>query len=390
MSTSHEKPIATLLAELQPDQWRLKVGFAAEVEAANSLLLRPGVTESESIQIISAWLQKHQPCLFGRIGAKLGLISYCILTEADLRAPDDAIRDKIQEARTTWTRHSFEGRKSAFVIAVVSRSIAYAIPDDQMKSLARKLCSLYLLERIEADQIYLDEVFLEVPGQRRTTWTWRAGVNYFCAQADGRWWRDHRIPGGMAFSMNSVGHMVKSGRLAAAMNDLETVLDAPSEAWTPSKIDSLEKGLEFAMRTIALAADAISGRATQLLPLPEDPRELPVQKCPVELPGFLRDKDFCKYQGYYHTDYTLPSEYFVPDVERPGWVKPHTLDFTYLFHREPHNMDFITTGSGRKVRGMGPLPPPTSAVADVSRRLKAMELELPVEKCDRLVRALGI
>jgi hypothetical protein len=389
MSTLQAKSIATLLAELQPDHWRREAGFSAEVGAANSVLFKPALTESEAIQTIAEWLQKYQPCLFGRIGAKLGLLSYCILTEAELAAADEAIRDKIQEARTRWTRDGFEGRKSAFVILVISPTIAYASPDHRMEQLARRLCSLYLLEEVETDQIYLDEIFLEVPSRGRTTWRWHAGVNYFCAQGDKRWWQDHRIPGGMAFSVNSVGHMVKSGRLASAMNELRSILDTPPEDWEESKIDSLPKALEFAMRTIAIASEAVSGKATQLLPLPAHPGALPVQTCPVDLPGFLRDKNFCKYQGYYHTDYTLPSEYFVADVERPSWVAPHTLDFTYLFNKQIENLDFNTMGAGRRVRRLETVAQSVPGRVELGRGLKAWEDEVPVATSERLVKALG-
>src|SRR6266498_3609476 len=96
---------------------------------------------------------------------------------------------------------------------------------------ALRLCSLYLLQDIVPDQIFHDELWLEKPGRDGTTWQWLAGVNYFCAQGDKRWWEDHRIPGGMAFSVNSVGHMVKSGILAKGMLALEAALAAPPEGW---------------------------------------------------------------------------------------------------------------------------------------------------------------
>jgi hypothetical protein len=79
-----------------------------------------------------------------------------------------------------------------------------------VKELALRLCSLYLLEEVAPDRIFLDEIWLEKPGRDATTWRWHAGVNSFRAQGDGRWWQDHLMPGGIAFSVNSVGHMVKS------------------------------------------------------------------------------------------------------------------------------------------------------------------------------------
>jgi hypothetical protein len=48
----------------------------------------------------------------GRMSAKADLMSYCILTEADLTGTDQAIRDTIQDARSQWTRNEFEGKKA--------------------------------------------------------------------------------------------------------------------------------------------------------------------------------------------------------------------------------------------------------------------------------------
>jgi hypothetical protein len=318
--------------------------------AAHEKILNPDASEHDIIAVLAGWLQRYQPCLFGRIAAKLGFLNYCILTEADLRQTDEAIKNKIQLARLGWTRDAYEGKTSGFIILAVSAKLVFGLPSDDMKDFAKRLGVLYLETEIETDQIYTDEIFLEKPGRVRTTWRWPVGVNYFSAQGDKRWWQDHRIPGGMAFSMNSVGHMVKSGMLASSMKDLETVMGAPEEGWVEGKIDSLEKALEMALRTIFMASDTVSGKATELLSLPADFRSLPVQKCPVALPPFLKDKNFCEYKGWYHTDYTLPSVYFCPNVERPRELIPHILDFTYLFHENIENPDYYTMGKGRRVR----------------------------------------
>ena len=342
--------IAELHQRIHPDSWREKVGFSPELEAANRELFHATAENCKSV--LNEWLGagRNQPCLFGKTAAKLELISYCILTEHDLSGSDEATREKIQAARTEWTHEGFWGRKSAFVILAVSRRIAYGLPDSTVKELAKRLCSLYLLEDVEEDRVHLDEPFLEMPGIRNTTWKWKAGVNYFSAQGDRRWWHDHRIPGGMALSVNSVGHMVKSGRLAAGMKQLEKALAAPEEGWDASVIDSLEKALGLAMRTINNAADAVSGKATELLPLPPDPQAMSVQRCPFKLPSDMGERNFCEYAGHYHTDYTVPSEYFVPDIERPPWVRQHSLDFTYLFHPHVENPSFVTMGEGQPIR----------------------------------------
>jgi len=382
------KTIAQLFSELRPDPWRKDAAFSPEVHSANHQLFT-ATNPDTSTRILNDFIQKHQPCLFGKAGAALGLISYCILNESDLLGPEETLMAKIQRARTAWTREAFYGRKSGFVVSVTSQTIAKALPNDTMKELARRLCSFYLEKEIKDNEVHLEDVFLEMPGQRQTTWKWKAGVNYFCAQGDGRWWRDHRIPGGMAFSVNSVGHRVKSAKLAAAMRQGVQTLGAPEEEWDASKIDSLEKALILAMRTIANASPAVSGKATELLPVPAQPNNLRPQVCPVQLPQELAQKDFCEYKGYYHTDYTLPEEYFRPDVERPVHTKGHILDFTYLFHRSVDNPAFFAMGEGQQIRADEADAAPGDQMAFYLKRLKTKEETMRIADSERLLKALS-
>jgi len=342
--------VAELMAKLTTDPFRASTSFSTDISAANKRIFEAGEATEDVCGVLREWLQKNQPCLFGRIAARQGLITYCILTEQDLRQSDDGICAKIQEARTKWTREGFDGKKSGFIILATSPTIAFATPDQNLQALVRRLCSLYLRREIDLDQVYHDEIFLEQAADERRMWQWLAGVNYFCANADGRWWQDHRIPGGAAFSVNSVGHLAKTSALAREMLDHEsrTPVEA-AESFMATKVDSLEKALEFAMRTIALASDAVSGKATELLPLAEGSSSL--QRCPVKLPSFLADRDCRFYKGYYHTDFTIPSEYFLPDVTRPSHCKARTMEFTYLFDKDIDNPDFSTMGAGRRIRG---------------------------------------
>lgn len=344
------RSVANYLSLMEPDEWRARVGFSPEVEAVNRELFRPGLPEEDAAWLVGKWLERHQPCLFGRIAAKAGALGYCILNEDELRRSDEFIKDKIQARRLEWTRAGFEGRKSGFVILAVSPTLASARPSPEVRELARRLCYLYLEIQIETDSIHTDQLYLQKPGSRLTTWRWLTGVNYFSAQGDGRWWQDHRVPGGMAFSVNSIGHLVKSGIVARAMKELDEETGAPFEDYPEPKVDSLDKALELAMRTIDMASDAVSGKATELLPLPSDRGSLPIPECPVKLSDKVADKNFCEYRGYYHTDYTLPSEYFLPDVDRTDRVQAHTLDFTYLFHRDVDNPDFRLMGEGHQIR----------------------------------------
>lgn len=378
--------IAELMSGLVTDPWRAKVGFSPQVEAANRHLFD---TESSDVSIqgaVTEWLARHQPCLFGRIAAKTGHLSYCILRESDLLRPDEHIQARIQQARTAWTRDGYSGKKSGFIVLTISQRIAEAIPNDTVKQIALRLCSMYLLREIVPDQVFHDEIFLEMEGPSTATWQWLAGVNYFCAQGDKRWWQDHRIPGGMAFSVNSVGHMVKSTILSEGMNTLNRDLGLTEGEWDPTRVNSLGTALGLAMKTINMASDTSSGRATRLLPIPEDDDGKPLARCPFRLFPDVVDRNFREYMGWYHTDVTVPSEYFVANVERPANLGEHILDFSYLFDRSIENPDHITMGEGRRIRDDEPGHGESGVP---SAKLQKMEPEIvPMADCERLRRAL--
>jgi hypothetical protein len=376
--------IAALMDKLQDDPWRRDVDFSPPLKEALAAVMRPEASDQQVITALNDWIAKYQPCLFGRIAAKSGLLSYCVIRADDLRSPDEVIEGKIQEARRAWTRLGFEGKASGFIIVLLSSSLAIAVPDENVKRLALRVCSLYLQEEVQPDRVHHDRIYLEQPGTRWTTWEWLAGVNYFSAQGDLRWWQDHRFPAGMAFSVNSVGHMVKSGKLLQALRHLEEVMGtAPADFRNP-KVDSLEKALELAMRTIALASDGPSGKATLLIPRSPEEKLL---KCPVELPPQLSDKNHCLYQGLYHTDFTVPSEYFVPDVRRKMTDPAFSLDFTYLFDETLDNLDFDRMGTGRMIRE--DIAVDDHVESPYEKRLRGVETSVEVDHVPRLREALG-
>jgi hypothetical protein len=152
-------------------------------------------------------------------------------------------------------------------------------------------------------------------------------------------------------------------------------------------VDSLEKALELAMRTIALASDGPSGKATALMPRPS---AAGLPRCPVTLPAAFADKDYCGYQGWYHTDYTLPAEYFTPEVERPAPTQTHDLDFTYLFDQSLDNPDFNRMGRGRIIRDPAATTDPEVPQAyKWHKRLRGEASEVEIDHVPRLREALG-
>jgi hypothetical protein len=231
------RSIADIVANLTADPWRTQRAFDAEFAVANERLF--GASAEDAASSLRDWLSRHQPCLFGRIAAKKDLLTFCILDEDDLKKSDEQIRDKIQAARLRWTRAGYEGRKSGFIVLAVSKLVAEAEPNAILQEFARRLCQLYLLDECGSDRILLDEIYLEKPGPERSVWKWVTGVNVFAAAGDGRWWQDHRMPGGLGFSVNSVGHMVKSSQLSNLTTELDRIFGEGTEPFAQQERRSI-------------------------------------------------------------------------------------------------------------------------------------------------------
>jgi len=333
-----------LIGELKQDRLRGTVDFDSDMKSANAALHDLAKSDFEIAQVLRGWLKKHQPCLFGRIGAsKPDLLSFCILREPDLMGSGQSVRDKIQAYRRQWKRDAYRGRKSAFIVAALMPDLVSAAPDQHLLTFSQKLCEQYLLEPIAPDQLYHDRVMLGVDEPDGSEREWKVGVNFFSAQGHGRWWHDHRVPGGVVFSANSVGHMVRSARDLNAMSALDASADR-----TKRTIEDLGNALKHAMLTIAGAAETVSGRATWLKPSTDASGQCPFDA--ENLPANLRGKDWSSYCGWYHTDHTIPSSYFKGSAKRPADLTPQDLDFTYLHDRAFDNPEFETMGQGVVVR----------------------------------------
>jgi len=380
--------VKDLFGKIVADPWRQGVGFSEDIDQFHRKLFGGTDTPKDATGLLRDWLRKsgNQPCVFGRLGAFQDLLSFCVLTEDDLSETDEEIQQRIQKARLRWTKEGFEGRKSGFIIWVVSEKLANAEPNATMKDLAARLCSLYLAlddSLAPMDQVLLEEVFLEAVGADRATWVWAAGINFFAAAGDRRWWQDHRIPGGLAFSINSVGHMVKSNQLASAAAAYEKALGVDPSDQLNVKLPDLIAALEMAMKSIDNASQACSGKATRLTPVSDEKA-----KCPFDLHPKLHGKSVDEYVGYYHTDHTLPSVYFRPDVERPGEVMPFVLDFTYFHKSGSDNPAYTTMGTGRRIRqsdldaGAGTHPAP-------SKEDRLHGTRRPIDEFPFLARALA-
>jgi len=257
------------------------VGFSKEVKDANGVLLDSSQDDETRITCLNEWIQKHQPCLFGTMAAgPSDLISYCFLYDDDLSLPDEEIKTKIQAARKGWKLDAFEGLKSALVLVAISPNIITASPGKDLMALALRLCSLYLDDQlpVQPDERRQDEILLRLLGTLNAQW-FAVGVDFFSVQGDRRWWHDHRFPGGIAFVMNSPGHMALAEaqrraleesanealleeylRLKRAPNkeknkQLEKAFKAALARLKKTKVESLSSVLKFAMYTILGASE---------------------------------------------------------------------------------------------------------------------------------------
>jgi len=337
-------------ASLSVDSARATLSWSRDLEETQNQILATKEDRATIQTSLSAWLARNQPCVFGKFAAAQGRINYCVLTPSLLELPDVEIRGVIQRDRLEWLRQARVGLSSAFVLLATSPALAAAEPNEALFRFCQRLASLYLLTDVTPDTIHLERVFLDVPGHPSTTLEWPAGVNVFASAGDKRWWHDHRIPAGVAFSVNSVGHLVKSSVVGNSLGDLGEKLGLSLSGAVSSKLDALPKALELAMQTIHSATKVGDRPATRLCPRPEDLPNPVYRGCPFAIRPALAEYDYRMYSGDYHTDQTLPSVYFRPNVERPSETPVQNLDFTYLFDADIGNFDYQTMGEGRPIR----------------------------------------
>lgn len=254
------------------------------------------------------------------------------------------IRARIAQERAAWRDRARTGATHAFLIVAVAERIAFARPGPVLQQLATTLCRLYL-DRDEPDMIHHEELILEIRdgdeiAERRR---WKVGVNYFSAQADGRWWRDHRIPGGVALSMNSVGHMARvRAEQVLARSGGKMLAEGARERlvyWA----------LPTAMRTIG--PNAPDGpRGTWLVEHGRFAQD-------IEPPTFeMRERWFRELAGYshngyhgrYHTDFTVPTDYFKEGLWKLEEIG-HRDDLAFTYLHSLSDEDYEAMGIGQEL-----------------------------------------
>lgn len=233
--------LAELLLESrfhQPADWfRSQRPFSPEIEAVQAVLFSPKHSRQVKIATYRGWLEKNQPCVFGKTAATNKSVYICLLEDQEIlrmTRGDADVRDTIQDHRQVWKRLALEGRVSSFLILLTSKQLVLKEPNDALKEICRRLLELYMEIKVPDDSFETEREYVFLRRPDNTLLKFSTLPNIFCAQGDGRWWHDHRTPGGIMVTSNALGHFVYA-------RSKKTHLD---EATCTS-------ALEQAMRTIA-------------------------------------------------------------------------------------------------------------------------------------------
>jgi|GEM_PF-1318754 len=337
---------AELFDRLSGDARRISHPFSDDLLQANALLHNTAATEEEKAECARLWCQHKQPCQFGRVAGSQGRIHFCFLTEHYITKWSDLeIAEKIAEERRLWKqRAAFEPTRGAhsFMIVVASPHVALAAPDKHLRAFADRVLELAEWEpdrrgARQKNTVTSDFLYLKRPTDG-SFYGFRFNVDFFACAGDGRWWHDHRFPGGIAFTANSTGHMM-------AVRE-----------WYDGKEDSRSWALKQAMFTIRNAmptrqtdsTDPLEqGRVTWLRPL--DPSGKPLikeVKCPLaKVPVVLDGMDWTRYEGVLHTDHAVREEFFLDRDVAPTAASPYLMDFTYLY--DEAQVDYVKFSGGQ-------------------------------------------
>jgi hypothetical protein len=289
------------------------------MEAIHAVLFNPKYDRQVKIKAYRAWLEKNQPCVFGRTAATNKNVYICLLEEHEImrmQRGDPDVMDTLQDHRQVFKRLALEGLVSSFVILLTNRHLITREPNSSLKDICRRLIELYMQVSVPDDTYHTEREYVFLRRPDNTVLKFSTLPNIFCAQGDGRWWHDHRTPGGIMITSNALGHFMYARTKKAE-------LDATTCGFA----------LEQAMRTIASARkDPSDGKskyahcpATFLVPrLPNDPSPLrPTSEFANNSPDH--------YAGYFHTDYLIPSVFFQKERDSKLIAKYGDLSFRYIF-----------------------------------------------------------
>jgi hypothetical protein len=337
--------VVELFDRLQGDAWRISHPFADDILRANALLHNSAATEEEMAECMALWCRHWQSCQFGKAAASQGRIHFCFLSDVAVSEwSDEEIEEKILEEKQLWKQRAacdVERGAHSLVIVVASPRVALAAPDQNLRAFSDRILELAGWEpnRRGARRINTltsDFLYLRNPNEG-DFYGFRFNVDFFACAGDGRWWRDHRLPGGIAFTANSTGHMMRF------------------REWYEDKDQSESWALKQAMLTIQNAVPTKStesddpieqGRATWLRSVDANGRPLVEDiECPLtRVPVMLEAKDWTRYEGVLHTDHAVREEFFIDRQMAPTSSRPYLMDFTYLYDVKQIDFNEFTAG----------------------------------------------
>lgn len=329
---------------LRVDRRRESLPFSEDIREANDFLHYPYALDHELADGMRQWCMKRQPCQFGRLAASKRQIHFCFIREIDLARGEKGVAAKIAESKRLWKQRAIldANPPHGFLLVFASPKVALAVPDDNLRRFSEKVLELAgwgpeRRARKAGNAISSDFLYLKSP-KDGLYYGFQFNVDYFASAADGRWWHDHRIPGGIAFTANSTGHM-------------RHYKDWYGQPGT----DHGEWAVKQAMITIAQAhpttgaatgSPQAEGRVTWLRNLDASGKPLLAQiPCPMtQVPGQLQGKDWTRYEGVLHTDHAVRAEFFADRDEPVTAAEPYIMDFTYLYDRA--QADFVNFMAG--------------------------------------------
>lgn len=215
--TDQQQELAVILDNLpQRDPGQ---SFGQDIDAAHVVLLDPAATPEAKKTALLAWIQKFQPCLFGRLAARQSMgtsaskglaIDIALVEERDLEEGEARVASVIRSCRRTWKDRASRGESSAFLILFNSRKLAYTLPSEELATVCQYLAALYLQEVgiVERDVVYTEAVPL---ADDDGNWAlFKASTQLFYSGAHLMRNHDRRFPGGVAIVVNGPGHYARS------------------------------------------------------------------------------------------------------------------------------------------------------------------------------------
>jgi len=301
------------------DGMRSRRPFSPDIEATHAVLFNPRYDRQAKIKAYRSWFEKNQPCVFGKTAATNKNIYICLLEDHEIlrmRRGDPDVMDTLQDHRQVWKRLALEGSTSSFVILLASPHLVTREPNETLKEICRRLMELYMQIAVADDTFHTEREYVFLRRPDNTVLRFSTLPNIFCAQGDGRWWHDHRTPGGIMITSNALGHFMYS-------RTKKTTLDS----------SICTSALEQAMRTIANARKDPSDGKTKYLHCPATylvPRE-PNDPAPLRDTSEFSSYSPDHYAGYFHTDHLIPSAFFQKDRDPKTLKRYDDLSFRYIF-----------------------------------------------------------